>query len=468
MKREYSQLEIEKILKEDAKIPSVVEESMERAYENLGLKPKQQEQVVHFRKKRRSVWKIAAAVAALTAALSLTAVAVNKLMRAQLKEEKGTVVYQIQIDPEQMEAHKISVIPDYMPDGYHLQEENTPYGEKWYNKKTDGVISIESYNAAELYCMIETGDSVFPEYDKKDLIKSTEIQGMKADLFYGDTEYTDNENRPKNVFLFQESQGYAVWISALDTLSDDEILKIAQNLKITVEEETVSYPSEKELAQMKEDNDLRKAQGTSVLTSSTYQIGEIIENKEVQKAIGEKIQYQVEEIRVQDQIDTKEFSEESFISDFESEIKSWLNEDGTLKEHNRYPLKENGTPDQEKAERAQGQFAIVRMKAHNAGENAVDTMLVPLLYTYEKQDGILQQVYRYINASESYQSLSGEMPIYQSLQENTENEKQHVFFKELQPGEEAEYTLIYIIDKDQTHDAYLQFFEGAGLVKVEK
>lgn len=108
------------------------------------------------------------------------------------------------------------------------------------------------------------------------------------------------------------------------------------------------------------------------------------------------------------------------------------------------------------------------MKAHNAGENAVDTMLVPLLYTYEKQDGILQQVYRYINASESYQSLSGEMPIYQSLQENTENEKQHVFFKELQPGEKAEYTLIYIIDKDQTHDAYLQFFEGAGLVKVEK
>lgn len=209
-------------------------------------------------------------------------------MRAQLKEEKGNVAYQIQIDPEKMEAHKISVIPDYMPDGYHLQEENTSYGEKWYNEKTDGVISIEGYNAAELYRMIETGDSVFPEYDKKDLIKRTEIRGMKADLFYGDTEYTDSENRPKNVFLFQESQGYAVWISALDTLSDDEILKIAQNLKITVEEETVSYPSEKELAQMKEDNDLREAQGTSVLTSSTYQIGEIIENKEVHEATGEK------------------------------------------------------------------------------------------------------------------------------------------------------------------------------------
>ena len=104
-------------------------------------------------------------------------------MRAQLKEEKGNVAYQIQIDPEKMEAHKISVIPDYMPDGYHLQEENTSYGEKWYNEKTDGVISIEGYNAAELYRMIETGDSVFPEYDKKDLIKSTEIRGMKADLF---------------------------------------------------------------------------------------------------------------------------------------------------------------------------------------------------------------------------------------------------------------------------------------------
>ena len=64
--------------------------------------------------------------------------------------------------------------------------------------------------------------------------------------------------------------------------------------------------------------------------------------------------------------------------------------------------------------------------------------------------------------------LSGEMPVYQNIQENTENEKQHIFFKELQSGEEAEYTLIYVIDKDQVQDAYLQFFEGAGLVKVEK
>lgn len=236
-------------------------------------------------------------------------------------------------------------------------------------------------------------------------------------------------------------------------------------MKITVEEETVSCPFEKELAQMKEDNDLREAQGTSVLTSSTYQIGEIIENKEVQEATREKIQYQVEEIRVKDQIDMKEFSEEYFIPDFESKIKSWLNEDGTLKEHERYPLKENGTPDQTNAEKVQGQFVVVHVKAKNAGEDAVDTMLAPLLYTYEQQvNNTLQQVYRYTNVSESYQFLSGEMPVYQNIQENTENEKQHIFFKELQSGEEAEYTLIYVIDKDQVQDAYLQFFEGAGLV----
>lgn len=468
MKREYSQLEIEKILKEDAKIPSVVEESMEKAYENLRLKSKEKDQIVRFRKKRQSAWKIAAAVAALTGALSLTAFAFNKLMSAQLKEEQGTVAYQIKIDPELMEAHNISAVPGYIPSGYHLQDENTPYGEKWYNEKTGGVISVECYNAAELYCMNEIGDPVFPEYDKRDLIKRTEIQGMKADLFYSDTEYTDSENRPKNVFLFQESQGYAVWISALDTLSDDEILKIAENLKITVEDETVSYPSEEELSQRKKDNASRNAQGTSVLSSSIYRIGEIIENKEMQEEIGDKIQYQVEKIRVQNQIDTKEFPEKYFIPDFESEVTLWLDENGTLKEHDRYPLKENGTPDQANVEKAQGQFIIVHMKARNAGENAVDTMLAPLLYTYEKKGSTLQQVYHYTNASESYQSLSGEMPIYHSIQENTENEKQHVFFKELQPGEETKYTLIYTIDQDQTEDAYLQFFEGAGLVKVQK
>lgn len=56
-------------------------------------------------------------------------------------------------------------------------------------------------------------------------------------------------------------------------------------------------------------------------------------------------------------------------------------------------------------------------------------MLAPLLYTYEQQvNNTLQQVYRYTNASESYQFLSGEMPVYQNIQENTENEnRMHIY-----------------------------------------
>lgn len=56
-------------------------------------------------------------------------------------------------------------------------------------------------------------------------------------------------------------------------------------------------------------------------------------------------------------------------------------------------------------------------------------MLAPLLYTYEQQvNNTLQQVYRYTNVSESYQFLSGEMPVYQNIQENTENEnRMHIY-----------------------------------------
>ena len=32
----------------------------------------------------------------------------------------------------------------------------------------------------------------------------------------------------------------------------------------------------------------------------------------------------------------------------------------------------------------------------------------------------------------------------------------------LQPGEELEYTLVYVVDEDRLDDAYLQFYSGEG------
>lgn len=96
--------EVKKKLREDVDVPECVDEGIKRAYDMIGISG---ERKVIRRRKR--IWPAVAAVAALTAGLSITAAAVNYYLKVHLEEEGQVLKYYIEVDKEQKEAHQIEV-----------------------------------------------------------------------------------------------------------------------------------------------------------------------------------------------------------------------------------------------------------------------------------------------------------------------------------------------------------------------
>ena len=133
MRNEYSKKEIERILKQDVEIPEKIEERIQDTYEQLGIGKKV---TMKYTKKRRT-WAAIAAVAVLAAGMSIVTLAANKFLSANLVENEDSVKYDFQVDREK-EAHRISVEETYIPEGYTLYGEDSPYGNKWHNESSLG------------------------------------------------------------------------------------------------------------------------------------------------------------------------------------------------------------------------------------------------------------------------------------------------------------------------------------------
>ena len=126
LKKEFSQEEMEQILKKDAVIPTSVDEKIKETYERLGLtaavpeghdKGSASQKTRPVRMKKKKVWVTIAAAAALTAGLGITAFAVNQLLKVDLTEKDGTLAYNVSVDPEAKEAHVVTSSPAYVPEG---------------------------------------------------------------------------------------------------------------------------------------------------------------------------------------------------------------------------------------------------------------------------------------------------------------------------------------------------------------
>ena len=304
MKKEYTQQEMEQILKGNAEIPLSVNRRIEDTYHKLGLTGNTRKRksglsgaadrgpgvgktsAVHsasvtvHRKKRRA-WTAVAAAAALTAGLSLTAFAVVNFMNVRLNDHNGILSYDFQIDPSVSEAHEISVTPTYLPEGYT----DTDDDRKWQDADNpDNSITLISYNAAEIYLSEQTGEKLFRNFGEEEYVKTVEIQGIQTDLFLSGSDYTDSAETQKDLFLCSREQGYVVWLISIaeDQLSDDEMIKIAEGLDIRVLDETVPFPTEEEIAQAKAEFEFANSDDVypDIKTSDIYATGDTIRDQD--------------------------------------------------------------------------------------------------------------------------------------------------------------------------------------------
>lgn len=466
LKKEFSQEEMEQILKKDAVIPASVDEKIKETYERLGLtaaapegqdKGSASEKTRPFRMKKKKVWVTIAAAAALTAGLGITAFAVNQLLKVDLPEKDGTLAYNVSVDPEAKEAHAVTSSPTYVPEGYEYHEDG-PYGGKWHNDTTDGTMSIITHNAADLYLMTQTGGGTTSQIDKNDYIKTIEIGGMNVDVFSSDSIYTDDDTIRQDVVLTNEEYGYMIQVS-LDgpDLADDEALKVAEGLDIQVSDETVPYADDEEIAKIK---DGQTADFDSAYDSSLfYNVGDVITDPQDKE---NKTEFKVTDVRLADSLPLDQFPKENYVPDYDSTVAPLLNEDGTLKSHERYSPASDSLS-KEDLETADSKFIIATVEITNTGDSSTKEYITPMLeYLSTDGDGSYTR-FSVQSASAAYQALSvdGE-PLYQSVQQYTDNQKQHVRFAEIGAGETLECTFAWVVDDDCTDNAYLSFFDMYG------
>ena len=456
MKEIYSQEEMERILKSSVEIPDSVEQKINDTYRDLGLADKSGSRTV--RKRKRKAWVTIAAAAALVAGLGVTVYAAGQFFSAQLTQEGDKLTYSLAIDPAEKEAHEIQVTPGYVPEGYVYQEEG-PYESKWYNEETGGSMSVIPYNAAELYEISQTQDDpLHAPFNEDSFVKAVDIQGMSVDIFSSEGDYIDSDETIQNIFVFNEEWGYAVHVY-LDgpDLADDEAVRVAEGLDIEVLDTTVPYPTEEEIAAINEENQRIENEIKNAASGITDDSIRGLNN--VMKIDGSiydhGIEYQAVDIQVTDTLPPDEFPEENFIVDYDSTLAEYVNEDGSLKPHERFTNAAS-----RKTESAEASFIIVTTKIRNTGDTAQDVYLSPFLrHLDENGNGtyrLSQPRDKSSPAQESWKRLTTDgFPFYQSAPNNGETEE---LFTTIHPGEEIECTSVYVADNDCLDSAYMQYF----------
>ena len=448
--------EIERILKSSVEIPDSVEQKINDTYRDLGLADKSGSRTV--RKRKRKAWVTIAAAAALVAGLGVTVYAAGQFFSAQLTQAGDKLTYSLAIDPAGKEAHEIRVTPGYVPEGYVYQEEG-PYENKWYNAETDGSMSVIPYNAAELYEISQTQDDpLHAPFNKDSLVKTVDIQGMNVDIFFNDGDYINSEETIQDIFVFSEEWGYAVHVY-LDgpDLADDEALKVAEGLDIEVLDTTVPYPTEEEIAAINEENqrienEIKKAV-SGITDDSIRGLNDVMKIDD--SIYDHGIEYQAVDIQVTDTLPPAEFPKENFIVDYDSTLAEYVNEDGSLKAHERFT-----DADSRETESAEASFIIVTTKIRNTGDTAQNVYLSPFL---RHLDGNGDGTYtlstpedKSLPAQKSWKKLTTDgFPFYQSAPNNGEKEE---LFTTIHPGEEIECTSVYVADNDCLDSAYMQYF----------
>ena len=456
MKEIYSQEEMERILKSSVEIPDSVKQKINDTYRDLGLADKSGSRTV--RKRKRKAWVTIAAAAALVAGLGVTVYAAGQFFSAQLTQEGDKLTYSLAIDPAEKEAHEIQVTPGYVPEGYVYQEEG-PYESKWYNEETGGSMSVIPYNAAELYEISQTQDDpLHAPFNEDSFVKAVDIQGMSVDIFSSEGDYIDSDETIQNIFVFNEEWGYAVHVY-LDgpDLADDEAVRVAEGLDIEVLDTTVPYPTEEEIAAINEEN--QRIENEIKNAASGITDDSIRGLNDVMKIDGSiydhGIEYQAVDIQVTDTLPPDEFPEENFIVDYDSTLAEYVNEDGSLKPHERFTNAAS-----RKTESAEASFIIVTTKIRNTGDTAQDVYLSPFLrHLDENGNGtyrLSQPRDKSSPAQESWKRLTTDgFPFYQSAPNNGETEE---LFTTIHPGEEIECTSVYVADNDCLDSAYMQYF----------
>lgn len=453
---------LDQMMRQELEIPRQVEEKMQEAYRTIGADPKaaRKRSGIHGR------WAAVAAAAMFIAAVPAGVYAANHFYSKTVQKNGNDLTYQFNVDYS-MTPNDIEVSAGYIPKGFELKKDGL-YAGKIHNDATGEGITIMPYNGANI--------ADFQRFDcfNVESVEKTEIQNLEAHILT----MKNMKKVTKDIFLFNEADGYlvGVWTDA-ESLPEEELKKVAENLKITKLDTQVEYQKVK-AEKSGTEGDAASMGGIAIAKDKIHNIGEELKSPYLEKEGGQfakhdaDIRYTVQSVEVKDKLDQKEFPQKNY-GQYKEEVLPWLAEDGTLKPHTRYSLKANGGVDNQSAKDVDSKFVVVKMKAQNVKGSLDKTeadpqygIMTPELAFYEKKaDGTLGSMKKEYVTEDGYglQFMAGygaSFPIYFDRAENLEGiarQKDFCFYT-LAEGDTVEYTVVYVADEDLLDNAYVQMY----------
>ncbi|MDE7014912.1 MAG: DUF4367 domain-containing protein [Kineothrix sp.] len=423
-------------------LPRIVEDKLQEAYEQIR---KGEVKQMKKRKKTYKNWMGAAAILMLVILIPSAVYAAVTYFQKVEHREGNNITYEFQLNYELMPG-EYKVTPGYLPEGFV----DNGYGK--YRSTDEYWITI-----MPVYTMTEL-EKINSEItlNAVEEVEHSELSGMPADIitFQEAKKYQSNTY----ILLFNESEGYVLNIIAGFKVDKNELLKFADSLTVEkIGEGHYETEEEKELREQKENEAVLLALEGQKNWDSLIALG-IPEGKIF--SIGEEIfnydktcSYTITDYEFLDSIDG--FAKEGFF-DFER-FDGWLNGDNTLRPYARMHYDKNG----ELLEEVQAEQEILRVgvKVHCYDDTSSDlSMDFSLQYVTMNTDGVLSWAEDYYDAvpEENYFLQMDNSAVYFDKAVNTQEEnRNHFFYREMKSGEDLEYTLLFVVDKDRKNNFLL-------------
>lgn len=449
MKRYYSEEEIKEIMMQDLQIPEVVEQKMSEAYEQI-----RQKKVTGGKVRGIKKYVVLAAALATMAATSLVVLAAGGFFQKEVVEKENSVDYEFEINYE-LSPSVFEVITGYLPDGYtEMENEKQKYSK---NAEDNGGISIFLNDMTSLQW--KDGKITVNNVDH---VEKTTINGLEAHVI---TSKDFEKYRLYNeILLFNQEEGYIVEVFGYYDVPIDELKKVAEGLVINkVEGETIVYEDEEVLKEQLEADEEMNAEhqawlAEGIAKEDVLPLGEEYKaayfNPDAEEGMGGTITYTVKSSKF---VDSLKGYESEYFYDYEGEILPNLNEDGTAKSHVRVKYSDDTGNTIIEEKEVGTKFLVLEVQAKNYGKHVADAPLYrTIAYLQERDDGRLEMIDPGL-ALYGEEWFSQDGPIYFSAPQHTEGIQglKHFFWRDMQPNETLDYTLIYAIDEDCVDSVYL-------------
>ncbi len=483
MGKRYSQEEMKRILRQDIGASDITEEKIQEAYayiRSTGSMPAPIRRKPVFKK-----WMALAATVEILGAFSVTGLAINGFFTHRSVQEEGSLSYTFEVNYE-LTPHAVEITPGYIPEGYEQFEDGSLKYDKEGYRQNGISLGVVTANFLE-------AESTFLDVEDVKSVEEATINGMEAQLI---TKNYDPERVTrcfdKRIYLFNEEEGYVGIVFGGNDLTMEELVKVADGLTFTVTEEELEYTDAQE-AEAQEAADLAYEQEQKAIREygvpqeAIYQVGDTfnyeldyaqaeyakLENDEEYRAMSgddaeEIMQYYagikgteitVTGVEVLDSI--ADFPAEGFFQ--YEEIEKHLNEDGALQPYQRvtYELGEDGDEAEVSRDEITQKFVKVTLQAKNLEEETVDFWAGdPAITSLEAAGGNYQYPSTYTEAlnRQEYNLASDDgSAIYFDQSPYAGELNGHFFYRELEPGETLEYTLLFAVDEDRLDSMYLRF-----------